>query len=139
MIKKKLNLVLLVDDFDGANFLHQKVINETGCAEKVHVETDAEAALEFLETEVNGEFPRPELLFIDLNMPSMNGWEFLAEYKKLTREQRWGTLIVILTTSHNPDDLARAKAKHPATIFMNKPLLQSTLHEVLKEYFSDNF
>jgi CheY-like chemotaxis protein len=138
-MKKKLNLILLVDDFDGANFLHQKVINEAGCAERVQIETDAEAALEFLATEVNGDFPHPELIFIDLNMPSMNGWEFLDDYKKLSREQRWGTLIVILTTSHNPDDLARAKAKHPATVFLNKPLLQSSLHEVLKEHFQDNF
>lgn len=138
-MKTKLNLILLVDDFDGANFLHQKVINEAECALKVHTETDAEAALAFLATEEKGEYPHPEIIFIDLNMPNMTGWEFLTEYKKLTREQRWGTLLVILTTSHNPDDLARAKAKHPKTIFLNKPLLRQSLQEILKEYFQDHF
>jgi len=138
-MKKKLNLVLLIDDFDGANFLHRKVIRDAECAEKVHTEKDATAALEFLKTPVKGTYPHPEIIFLDLNMPGMNGWEFLDEYKKLTREQRWGTLVIILTTSHNPDDETRARKKHPYTLFMNKPLLRKSLIEVLKEYFSDNF
>lgn len=138
-MKKKLKLILLVDDFEGANFLHEKVIRESGCAEKIHVETNATKALEFLRTEENHSFPQPEIIFLDLNMPGMNGWEFLDEYKNLTREQRWGTVIVILTTSRNPDDEARARIKHPKTVFMNKPLLRGPLDGILREYFSDNF
>jgi len=138
-MKKKLKLVLLIDDYEGANFLHEKVIREARCAEKVHVETNAADALEYLKTAQNDEYPQPEIIFLDLNMPGMNGWEFLEEYKKLSREQRWGTLIVILTTSRNPDDEATARAKHPRTVFMKKPLLQTTLVEILKEYFSDNY
>lgn len=138
-MKKKLKLILLVDDYEGANFLHQKVIREAGCAENVRVETNAEKALEFLRTEQKDTYPHPEIIFLDLNMPGMSGWEFLDEYKNLTREQRWGTLIVILTTSRNPDDEAKAKAKHPKTIFMNKPLLRKPLEDILREYFSDNY
>jgi CheY-like chemotaxis protein len=138
-MKKKLELVLLVDDFDGANYLHQKVINELGCAKTVHVEKTGDIALDFLQKESNGKFPQPEIIFLDLNMPGMSGWEFMEEYKKLTREQRWGTLIVILTTSHNPDDVAKARKKHPNTLFVNKPLLRSSIEAILKEYFSDNF
>ncbi len=138
-MKKKLNLILLVDDYEGANFLHRKVIQTAGCAENVHDEKNAEAALKFLQTKIKDEYPHPEIIFIDLNMPGMSGWDFLKEYQKLTREQKWGTLIVILTTSRNPDDEARAKKKHPNTIFMNKPLLRKPLDEILKEYFSNNF
>ncbi len=138
-MKKKLELVLLVDNFEGANFLHEKVITELGCAKKVHIETNADYALDFLKIESNGKFPQPEIIFLDLNMPGMSGWEFLEEYKKLTKEQRWGTLIVILTTSYNPDDSERAKKKHPKTIFLNKPLLRRALEAILKEYFSDNY
>lgn len=138
-MKQKLKLILLVDDFEGANFLHEKVIREVGCAEKVHVETNGENALSFLRTEQKDGYPHPEIIFLDLNMPGMNGWEFLEEYKNLTREQRWGTLIVILTTSRNPDDEARARTKHPKTVFMKKPLLRKSLEEILREYFSDNY
>ncbi len=138
-MKRKLKLILLIDDFEGANFLHSKVISESRCAEKIQTESNAEAALAFLQHETSGTFPQPELIFLDLNMPGMSGWDFLDEYKKLTREQRWGTLIVILTTSRNPDDEARAKAKHPHTVFMNKPLLRTSLDELLREYFSDYF
>lgn len=138
-MKKKLKLVLLVDDFEGANFLHEKVIRESGCAEKIRVETNATTALEFLRTEENHSFPQPDIIFLDLNMPGMNGWEFLDEYKNLTREQRWGTVIVILTTSCNLDDEAKARIKHPKTVFMNKPLLRGPLDGILREYFSDNF
>jgi len=138
-MKKKLKLILLVDDFEGANFLHKKVISEAGYAENVHVETNAAAALSFLKTEQKDGFPHPEIIFLDLNMPGMSGWGFLEEYKNLTREQRWGTLIVILTTSRNPDDEAKARTKHPKTVFMNKPLLRKSLEEILREYFSDNY
>lgn len=138
-MKQKLNLILLVDDFEGANFLHEKVIREAGCAEKVHIETSGENALNFLRTEEKDSYPHPEIIFLDLNMPGMSGWEFLEEYKNLTREQRWGTLIVILTTSRNLDDETRARTKHPKTVFMNKPLLRKPLEEILREYFSDNY
>ena len=138
-MKQKLKLILLVDDFEGANFLHEKVIREAGCAEKVHIETSGDKALQFLRTEEKGSYPHPDIIFLDLNMPGMSGWEFLEEYKNLTREQRWGTLIVILTTSRNPDDEARARTKHPKTVFMNKPLLRKPLEEILREYFSDNY
>jgi CheY-like chemotaxis protein len=138
-MKQKLKLILLVDDFEGANFLHEKVIRESGCAEKVHIETRGDKALQFLRTEQKDSYPHPEIIFLDLNMPGMSGWEFLEEYKNLTREQRWGTLIVILTTSRNPDDEARARTKHPKTVFMNKPLLRKPLEEILREYFSDNY
>ncbi len=138
-MKKKLKLILLVDDFSGANFLHEKVIRETGCAEKVQVETSAAAALEFLKRKEKDSYPQPGIIFLDLNMHGMSGWDFLNEFKNLTREQRWGTLIVILTTSRNPDDEARAIKKYPHTIFMNKPLLRKPLEEILREYFSENF
>jgi CheY-like chemotaxis protein len=138
-MKKKLKLILLVDDFEGANFLHEKVIREAGSVEKVHIETTGDKALEFLRTEQKDGYPHPEIIFLDLNMPGMSGWEFLEEYKNLTREQRWGTLIVILTTSRNPDDEAKARTKHPKTVFMNKPLLRNSLEEILREYFSDNY
>lgn len=138
-MKKKLKLILLIDDYEGANFLHKKVITETKCTENVMVETSAQKALDYLQTPINDAYPQPEIIFIDLNMPGMSGWDFLDEYKNLTREQRWGTLIVILTTSRNPDDEAKARAKHPKTLFLNKPLLRSSLEEILKEYFSDNY
>ena len=138
-MKKKLRLILLVDDYDGANFLHQKVINESKCTEKVHVENSASAAIEFLETKQNDAYPQPDIIFIDLNMPGMNGWEILEEYSKLNREQRWGAVIVILTTSHNPDDVTTARTKHPKTVFMNKPLLRTSLNEILREYFSEHY
>lgn len=138
-MKKKLKLILLIDDFEGANFLHEKIIRESGCTEKIRVETNAAKALDFLRTEENHTFPQPDIIFLDLNMPGMSGWEFLDEYKKLSREQRWGTLIVILTTSRNPDDETMAKIKHPKIVFMKKPLLRGPLDQILSEHFSDNF
>lgn len=135
-MKQKLNLILLIDDSESANFLHQKVIREIGCAEKIHIETNATDALRFLNTEDNERFPQPEIIFLDLNMPGMNGWDFLEEYKKMDRELRWGTLIVILTTSRNPDDEALARVKHPNSVFLHKPLLRTSLEKILQEHFA---
>jgi CheY-like chemotaxis protein len=65
----------------------------------------------------------------------MNGWEFIEEYKKLDKELQSKAVIVMLTTSDNPDDVAKAKTQEALADFRTKPLTKQMLDEIILKYF----
>ncbi|MCB9231795.1 MAG: response regulator [Bacteroidia bacterium] len=134
-MKTKLKSILLIDDDEPTNFLHKLVIERLDCAEEIIVHQEAARALEFLKTPRNGTFAQPDLIFLDINMPAMNGWEFLDAYHQLPGEQRGKVVVVMLTTSLNPDDQTRAATIHDIRGFLSKPLSMELMKEVLRKYF----
>jgi CheY-like chemotaxis protein len=134
-MSKKLNCVILIDDDEPTNFLHRRVIERYGCAERIEVFQEAQLALDFLHTTENGVFVRPELIFLDINMPGMNGWEFLMAYEELSEEQRADIVVLMLTTSLNPDDKAQAESFEEVCGFLSKPLTKELLKEILEKHF----
>lgn len=126
---KKLKSIMLIDDNADDNFFHERVIKKCQAAERVIIEQSAEAALDFLQ--LNEQNP-PDLIFLDINMPGMNGWEFLNEYAKLKKNQQ-RPVVIMLTTSENPDDLA--KAASITYDLRSKPLTKEILEEVIGKYF----
>ena len=134
---KKLNCVLLIDDDQATNFLHRMAIEEHGCCKKIITATDGEEALTFLSTPVDGRYPCPEFIFLDINMPRVDGWDFLEAYRKLPEEQRGGVVIVMLTTSLNPRDRDRARKIKEIADFRNKLLTEKMLEGLIAEYFAE--
>lgn len=129
-----LGLVLLIDDDPHDNFFHARVIRKSGRFRDVLVREGAVEALEYLKS--GGE--RPDLIFLDINMPGMNGWEFLEEYQGLDPSRRCKVIVVMLTTSEDPADIVKAKSFNLAPEFRTKPLTQSMLDEILDRYFQGN-
>lgn len=134
-MKKKLNCILLIDDDYATNFFHQIVIDEGGFAENVVVKNSAEAALIYLKTPYNLDSPRPNLIFLDINMPRMNGWEFLEEYHHLLPEQQAETVIIMLSTSCSSEDYERANKCPYINEYRSKPLTDELLEEVIEKYW----
>ncbi|MDO6492064.1 MAG: response regulator [Cellulophaga sp.] len=130
-----LKSILLIDDDEATNFLHKMVIKKLNCTNDVIVKTNGQEAIDYLKTEKDGVFPQPSLILLDINMPIMNGWEFLQEYKKLEENQMAETVIVMLTTSLNPDDKARALGFTQINDFKSKPLTPDGLRDILKSFF----
>ena len=133
-MKKKLNCILLVDDSPDDNHYHQIVINEMDITNSVQVSNNGIEAIEFLKKENQ---IIPELIFLDINMPKMNGWEFLEKYKDLEVTQKARIIVMMLSTSTNPDDIKKAKEIEEVTGFQTKPMTRETITEILDEYFSD--
>ena len=137
----KLRLILLIDDDIDDNFFHRRVITKANVAEDVVECLDGKDALDFLKNEgkyagENKPYPQPGLLFLDINMPKMNGWEFLDAYEKLPPHIKGGPVVAMLTTSANEQDLAQAKKYDIVKDYRNKPLTEDMLKDILKSHFA---
>ena len=132
-MKKKLRCIMLIDDNTADNQFHEIIIRELDAAERVVVSLNGEEGITYLKQD--GQIP-PELIFLDINMPRMNGWEFLEAYKDLAPAQKAKVVIVMLTTSGNPEDRARAAHFSEVTGFETKPLTEEMLTAILREHFS---
>ncbi|RXJ49566.1 response regulator [Gelidibacter gilvus] len=133
-MKKKLNCILLVDDDDDDNFFHQIIINEMNIVNKIEVAMNGIEALAYLKKEHQ---TPPDIIFLDINMPKMNGWEFLEQYKDLSNVQKAKVVIMILTTSADPDYVKKAMEIQEVTGFTTKPLTKELLSEMLQQHFQD--
>lgn len=141
-MQKKLSCVLLIDDDEPTNFLNKMILEEAGCAEVVQVVSSGKLALQYLSN--SGEFksgrqkfPNPDLIFLDINMPAMDGWEFLEHYKSLPEDQKGNIVMVMLTTSLNPEDESKAHIDNGIAGFKSKPLTRKMLDEILEKYFRE--
>jgi len=133
-MKKKLECILLVDDNPDDNFFHQIILERMDIVNRIDVVVNGLEALQYLKREKQ---TPPELIFLDINMPKMNGWEFLEQYKHLDAKQKARVVIMILTTSENPADIRRAKEIEEVTGFETKPLSEKMMMEILNQHFQD--
>ncbi|MFZ4523786.1 MAG: response regulator [Bacteroidales bacterium] len=141
-MKKKLNCVLLVDDNDSDNFIHKRVIKAAGITDFIGISLNGQEAIDFLKTKIEmgqqeRSFPRPALIFLDINMPLMNGWEFLEEYQQLDDGQKGKAIIIMLTTSLKPTDVATAEKTLGRGCFLYKPLTLEMLDEIIQKHFQE--
>ncbi len=134
-MKKKLKCIMLIDDDADDNHFHQIVINKMNITEHIEVALDGEEALNFLEKETQ---THPDIIFLDINMPKMNGWEFMEIYKELNVDQKATVVVMMLTTSENPVDRERAELYPEINGFNSKPLTEEMLAEILEKYFPEN-
>lgn len=127
----KYQTVMLVDDNELDNFINQKIIESSSFAERIYVNTSGASALDFLKNLlVNKKMTKallPDLIFLDINMPLMDGFQFIDEYNKLPKEIKQKTKIIILTTSICGRDKEMALKYGDAISFINKPLTEESL------------
>jgi CheY-like chemotaxis protein len=133
---KRIKTVLLIDDDEPTNFIHRKTLEMSGLVDNVYVAQGGSEALDFLDKcKQDQQFSIPDLIFLDINMPAMDGWEFLAHYEMLKTLRKENIVIVMLTTSLNPDDEIKAKAIKGVYGYKNKPLNKFILEEILDKKF----
>lgn len=127
----KYKYVMLLDDDDLDNFINQKTIEATHFAHKVYVTTAAKSALEFLKNiSISDAGPAdlfPQVIFVDLNMPMMDGFQFIDHLQKNLAQKLNSIKLVILTSSIDPNDKQKSLALSKDIIFFNKPLTKEML------------
>ena len=128
---KKLKMIMLVDDDVNTNIYNEFVIKRMNICEQIKIFQNGKLGLEFLSSKnEDGQYPCPELIFLDINMPIMNGWEFIELYDKLEKAQQAKILIAMLTSSMNYEDKDRAM-KTCVKAFINKPLIEEKIKEII--------
>ncbi len=134
---QNLDCVLLIDDDEATNFYHTIVLEEESSGIFIQSVNSAREGLDFLlDKEGYAELPKPGIIFLDINMPGMNGWDFLVKYEELNPEILQRSIVVMLTTSINPDDKERAEKIPLVKEFVNKPLTPETFWKVVNENFN---
>ena len=121
---------MLVDDSELDNFINQKLLEAHHFARKIYVVTSGKSAFEFLKNLLLIEDPTdatfPSVIFVDINMPIMDGFQFIDQFLKISARLGFPK-IVILTSSVSSADRERAEALPGDIIFLNKPLTPQAL------------
>ncbi len=139
---ENLSKILLVDDDEVNNFYNESVLTmELGFKGEVAVCNNGREALDYLinQEKLNQSNPNknhtPDLIFLDINMPVMDGFEFLEEYAKLPESTKAKIVICMLTTSLNSSDERKASQFIEIKEYVNKPLDKEGISEIIEQFF----
>lgn len=129
-----LERILCVDDDPITLMLCKKVILKANFSKEIIVAQNGQEALDLLiKIKNNKEDTFPELVFLDLNMPVMNGWDFLNEISKNTLEEFKNTKVIILSSTIDPADYEKSKEYKLITHFLSKPITVDLLEKLKKD------
>jgi len=118
-MNSKINL-LVIDDDDINIFIIKKIVEKTGYEAKMVAKTNGQLAIDYINELISTEQPLPQLILIDINMPILNGWEFLEAYEKLGIEENID--MYMLSSSVYENDIEKAKTYKTVKGFISKPL-----------------
>ncbi len=128
--EKNLDLVMLVDDNDTDNFISKRIIEITKFSKGVEVKSSGKTALDYLKENQNDIEKIPSLIFLDINMPIVDGFVFLYEFEKFNELVRNKCKVIILSSSDNKRDIDKIVNNNHVIKFITKPLTEVALDEI---------
>lgn len=131
--------ILLVDDDEIYLYLMEKSIQKLTDDLVVNSFTDGAQAIDFIWDQVQKGRELPEIILLDINMPFLDGWGFLAEFKKLKPKLEQHINIYMISSSSREEDIKRAKSFEELTGYMIKPLKEDELTEIFKKAYNDSW
>lgn len=130
---KKPDLVLLIDDDDAVNMLNTIILRKSGLTNNIVAVQSGEKGLEVL-TEFQTENKWPGIIFVDINMPGICGWEFIERFKRDFRQFKEKCLICVLSSSLDPRDRETAKNSDMVDSYISKPLSIDAVNTLGQKY-----
>lgn len=128
---RKIELLALVDDDDTFVFITKKIIEKTNHVKEIKVFGNGLEALDYLKENLNSEYKLPDIIFLDLSMPIMDGWQFLDEFTTLETQKTNKIIIYICSSSISPHDIMKAKKMSSVSDFIIKPVTKDKFTEII--------
>lgn len=126
--------ILLVDDDKITNFVNEKLINSLGITTEIKTCFSGLGALEYVKNLLQQNETGPDLVLLDINMPIMDGFEFLDELELLPKSFNHSIKIVMLSSTLNEEDKNKALSFGNVVDFLNKPLSLDKLKTIIKQH-----
>ncbi|MBL0882350.1 MAG: response regulator [Chitinophagaceae bacterium] len=130
-MSKPAHHILLVDDDDVTNFLSREMLSIYLPAPKIDMALNGQEAIDFLRSRADQPEQLPDIILLDINMPVMDGWEFLAEFEKLKRPAFEKIHIIMFTSSVYYEDIDKAKTYAIVKDIFSKPLDESKIKTIV--------
>ena len=128
-----MNLVMLVDDNETDNFISRRIIEISKFANEIEVKNSGQSALDYLTENRDNQDKIPDIIFLDINMPIVDGFIFLYEFEKFSEKVRDKCKVIILSSSDNKRDIDKIVNNNHVIKFITKPLTEHALDEVKNE------
>lgn len=129
-IDKIIDIVMLVDDNDTDNFISKRIIEITKFAKRVEVKSSGKSALDYLKDNQSESENLPNIIFLDINMPIVDGFVFLYEFEKFNELVKNKCKVIILSSSDNKRDIDKIVNNNHVIKFITKPLTEVALEEI---------
>lgn len=133
---QKIENVLFVDDDEITNYLNVRLVQKLQIANEIKVAMNGLEALDLIKKTEIGHYSCPDLIFLDLNMPLMDGFQFLESFTQMENCET-KPHIVVVTTSTNNKDLDRLQSYTCISGYINKPMTTEKLQKVLEEVYAE--
>ena len=125
--------ICVVDDDDIYQFTISKTLKSLELAKKITVFSDGEEALNFMLDNLNNENELPDVILLDINMPIMDGFQFMSEYVKIKPKVGKNITIYMVSSSVDPVDIERAKSISEISDYIVKPIKRGELKSILEK------
>lgn len=113
---------MLIDDNEIDNIINEKIIEANNFAEQILVFQTGQAGLDYLAEHQQNEDLLPEIVFLDINMPIMDGFQFLERFQTFSEIVQKKCKVIMLSSSISPKDIDRAASNKFVKKYLNKPL-----------------
>ena len=127
---KDVELIWMIDDDKIHHFWFQKSLQIQGFSKQVMSFFKAEEAIEFFDQHLNDFSVLPDIIFLDLNMPLVNGWQFLQRYATIKEKLQKPIKIYVLSSTINKEEINRATSIPEVSGFFSKPLKPDDINQI---------
>jgi CheY-like chemotaxis protein len=123
---KHFKSVLIIDDDDINNHISERLLNKLNVADKISIARNGEEGIKCLQEYCTKTSICPDLILLDINMPVMDGFEFLKKFQLINFENKHKVIVAVLTTSSDPRDKIKMEA-YGVEHYLNKPLTERAI------------